>query len=141
MWYLPYLPTLPSSISLKKIENIESQTPMKSTIYLIDTEVLSYIFSMLLCPKCEQCTILLGEHVSSKKGLSSSLFLKCSNCNFNREFHTSVLCGKAFDVNNRIVYTMRTLGHGYAGIQKFTNLMNMPKPMAEKNYNRTAKKK
>ena len=49
------------------------------------------------------------------------------------------LCGKAFDVNNRIVYTMRTLGHGYAGIQKFTNL-NMPKPMTEKNYNRTAKK-
>ena len=44
------------------------------------------------------------------------------------------------DVNNRIVYTMRTLGHGYAGIQKFTNLMNMPKPMTGKNYNRTANK-
>ena len=38
------------------------------------------------------------------------------------------------------MYTMRTLGHGYTGIQTFTNLMNIPIPMTEKNYNRTAKK-
>ena len=36
---------------------------------------------------------------------------------------------------------MRTLGHGYAGIQKFATLTNMPNPMTEKNYNRTSKKK
>ena len=83
-----------SSISLKKIENIESETPHEkhniSGYRLIDTEVLSYIFSMLLCPKCEQFTILLGEHVSRKKGLSSLLFLKCCNCNFNHGFYTSL---------------------------------------------------
>ena len=32
---------------------------------------------------------------------------------------------------------MRSLGHGYAGIEKFNTLTNIPKPMAVKNYNKT----
>ena len=37
-----------------------------------------------------------------------------------------------FDINFRTDYTMRTLGHGYSGIKKFTQLMNMPKPMTQR---------
>ena len=95
---------------------------------------------MLSCPECKQQTIKLGDHVSRKQGLASLLFLKCDTCEFEYDFYISNHCGKAFDINNRTVYTMRTLGHGYAGIEQFTTLMNMPKPMTEKNYRKTAKK-
>ena len=36
-----------------------------------------------------------------------------------------------------MVYTMPSLSHGYAGIEKFNTLMNIPKPMTVKNYNKT----
>ena len=32
---------------------------------------------------------------------------------------------------------MRSLGYGYAGIEKFNTLMNIPKPVTVKNYNKT----
>ena len=70
---------------------------------------------------------MLGDHICRKQGLSSLLVLKCTNCKFIEEFHTSKTCGRGFDINSRIVYTMRTLGHGYAGIEKFMHLMDMPK--------------
>ena len=34
----------------------------------------------------------------------------------------------------------KSLGHGYAGIEKFHTLMNIPKPMTVKNYNKTVSK-
>ena len=33
-----------------------------------------------------------------------------------------------------MVYSMRATGQGYAGIEKFTMLMNMPMPMTNNNY-------
>ena len=35
---------------------------------------------------------------------------------------------------------MRVLGHGHSGIDKFTSLMNMPKPMTQNNYDKIAAK-
>ena len=32
---------------------------------------------------------------------------------------------------------MWSLGHGYAGMEKFNTLMSIPKPMSAKNYNKT----
>ena len=32
---------------------------------------------------------------------------------------------------------LRSLGHGYAGNEKFNTLMNIPKPMTVKSYNQT----
>ena len=43
-------------------------------------------------------------------------------------------------INKRTVYTMRVLGHGHSGIEKFTSLMNMPKPMTQNNYDKIAAK-
>ena len=41
-----------------------------------------------------------------------------------------------FDINKRTAYTMRVLGHGHSGIEKFTSLLNMPKPMTQNNYDK-----
>ena len=35
---------------------------------------------------------------------------------------------------------MRSLGHGYAGIEKFNSLMDIPKPMTVNNYKKTVSK-
>ena len=38
----------------------------------------------------------------------------------------------------RIVYSMRAIGQGFAGLETFTTLMNMPRPMTKNNYNKIA---
>ena len=53
-------------------------------------------------------------------------------CLYN-EFYTSDNCDKGFDINNRTICAIRVLGHGHTAIEKFTLLMNMPKPMTLKN--------
>ena len=35
---------------------------------------------------------------------------------------------------------MQSLGHGYAGTEKFHTLMNIPKPMTVNNYSKTVSK-
>ena len=50
-------------------------------------------------------------------------------------------CGRGlFDINKRTVYTMRVVGPWSSGIEKFTSLMNMPKPMTQNNYDKIAAK-
>ena len=40
---------------------------------IIDTEILSKVVSLLMCPQCENCTLYLGDHHRKKKGLASLL--------------------------------------------------------------------
>ena len=77
------------------------------------------VIGMLSCPQCGRSTLSLGDRLSKKQGLSSLLFIKCLNCKYTKEFHTSVPCGRGFDVNKQTVYTMRVLGHVNSGIEKF----------------------
>ena len=44
--------------------------------------------------------------------------------------------GKSFEVNMRVVYSMRSCGQGFAGLEKFNFGMNMPKPMTRRNYDK-----
>ena len=76
-----------------------------------------------------------------KKGwLSSLLYLKCptSSCRYVSEFFTLAKINRGFGINQQIV--MRSLGHGYAGTEKFNTLMNIPKPMTINIYNKTVSK-
>ena len=67
------------------------------------------------------------------------MIIKCSQCNIISEFNTSKRAGRGFDVNKRLVYTMRVLGHDHSGLEKFAHLMNMPKPMNQNNYDKCIK--
>ena len=42
--------------------------------------------------------------------------------------------GKSFEVNQCLVYGMRTLQKRYAGARKFCSIMNMPPPPTEKAF-------
>ena len=108
---------------------------------MIDMEVLSDVMTLLCCPNCKNPGLKLLEGSSKKMGLSSFLNIVCENCDHISDFHTSKKCGssKSYDVNRRAVYTMRAIGQGFAGLEKFTSLMNMPKPMTQRNYDKIVK--
>lgn len=129
-----------SSISSQKVQEIHISSSKNITGYrFLDMEILCSIFKEVSCPKCYQQKLLLSENIGHKKGLSSMLVLNCS-CGYVREFCSSNLCGKGYDINRRIVYAMRSLGQGHTGIEKFTTLMNMPRPMAVTTYNKIVDK-
>lgn len=141
------LPSTPEkTVSQKKIQDIATDTPKQSDSKItgnriIDVEILSDIFHELNCPSCNAGKLRLHEKLNEKKGLASLLVLNCSNdqCDYEKDFYTSKHCrGKFFDVNTRIVYAMRSIGQGYASIEKFNALMNLPKPMVATSYKKNS---
>ena len=133
-----------STASFRKIQDIqgvscstpktESRQPITGYRFM-DMDILANIMSSFLCPACCNHTLLLKENFSEKMGLASSLEVACE-CGFSKKFYTSKLSGRGYEVNRRVIYAMRSCGQGYAGIQKFTMLMNMPKPMTANNYDK-----
>ena len=130
-----------STASSRKIEPINASTPTSTEPItgnrIIDMEVLGIVFNMFPCPSCSKVELKLSENISKKKGLASLLIIQCQACSFFHEFYTSLPSDhNSFDVNKRIVYGMRACGQGYAGLQTFTSLMNIPKPMTANNYDK-----
>ena len=129
-----------SSVSERKIESIETSTPSSSSRItgnrVIDMEILSSVISMLLCPSCKLGSMKLSEVYAKKKGLASCLLFQCSRCSYFLENHTSRSNDNSFDINTRAVYSMRACGQGYAGLENFLSLMNLPKPMTPNNYDK-----
>ena len=100
---------------------------------------ISDVFSEMFCSLCAKDNLKLSESFLSKKGLSSHLYLTCS-CGHEKKFYTSQTCGNfGFDINRRTVYAMRAIGQGYAGIEKFSVMMNLPKPMSASSYDNIVK--
>ena len=136
-----------STSSFRELQPILNLTPQKNAYVqnkdvigyrIIDCSILSDAVSVLSCPTCFQTTLAITENISKKRGLACELSIFCSKCKYRNNFYTSKLLNQKgiFDINTRTIYTMRTLGIGYSGIQKFTTLMNMPKPMTSKNYDK-----
>ncbi|XP_065650235.1 uncharacterized protein LOC136078392 [Hydra vulgaris] len=136
----------PSS-SLRKVEAVISSTSKNYTItknkvltgyIIIDCSILSDVISVMSCSTYFQTTLAIIENKSKKQGLACELSIICLKCKYQNDFYTSKLINKKgnFDISNRTVYTMRTLGIGHSGIKRFTTLMNMPKPMTPKNYDK-----
>ena len=102
-------------------------------------DILSDVFSEMFCPLCATDNLKLSESFLSKKGLSSHLYLTCS-CGYGKRFYTSQTCGNfGFDINRRTAYAMRAIGQGYAGIEKFSVMMNLPNPTSASSYDNIVK--
>ena len=99
-------------------------------------EILSFIFSVLGCPKCCKYELNLGETFSKKEGMASSLLLTCKNCGYSKEFYTPISNNNSFDMNIGTVYSMIACRQGYAGLEKLTVCMNLPKPLTTDNYDK-----
>ena len=97
---------------------------------LVDMEILSSVFSSLRCTDCGSFSLTLTENQFKRSGCASCLRLFCENCGWRSEFHSSKKQTQSFEVNRRLVYTMRSLAKGHGGAKKFCTLMNMPPPSA-----------
>ena len=95
-----------------------------------------FLFSELQCPNCVVHNLSLEENLFEKMGCAAQLVLKCSMCDYERGFQTSKKCGKGYEVNRRLVYSMRQCGVGYGGIKKWATFMNMPSTMCQTSYDK-----
>ena len=62
------------------------------------------------------------------------LTVKCTAFDFCNYFYTSRSYDSTFDINTKAAYSMRAIGQLYSGLQTFTSLMNLPKPVTADNY-------
>lgn len=129
-----------SSIASKKIEGISPRKQKNiSGFRFVDMEILAEVISTLPCPSCSS-PVLLSERCNKKQGFASMLEITCSTCNYINPFYTSKVhtAKRYYEINHRMVYAMRACGQGHGGMETFTSLMNMPKPMTQKNYDKMA---
>ena len=139
----------PYTVSHKKVHEIVSATPKSSDSIsgyrIIDVSILKSIFELMKCPECTSSCLTLGEIFERKKGHASFLVVNCTACDYATDFYTSqsikdgVKGQNSFDVNTRIIYAMRACGQGHASIEKFSTLMDMPRPMTQNNYDKVVK--
>ena len=105
---------------------------------LVDMEILSSVISSLRCADCGFLTLTLNENPFHRSGCASCLRIFCENCGWKNEFFSSKKQTKSFEVNRRLVYTMRSLGKGHSGAKKFCTLMNMPPPSGAKPFQKSS---
>ena len=105
----------------------------------VDMELLSIAVSSMSCAECAHFTLMLSENHLERKGCASSLRAFCENCGWKHVFWTSKKQTKSFEVNRRLVYSMRSIGKGHSGAKKFCTFMNMPPPPTARAYQKNAR--
>ena len=130
-----------STVFERKIETIDNSKPTfdERSITgnrIVDMELFAAVIHMLGCPFCKNTSIVLQEDYEKKKGLASLLTVKCTSCNFFTDFYTSRSYDNTFDINTRAARSLRAIAQGYSGLETFTSLMNLPKPVTANNYDK-----
>ena len=110
---------------------------------IMDMGILSDVIECLACPECSTVGIQLPQS-KSRQGLAIEYFLRCTNvdCSWEKTFFPSIKpehC-RSFDINKRIIYAMRRIGVGLAGIKTFLALMDLPSPMSHSAYDKLSNK-
>ncbi|XP_032238287.2 uncharacterized protein LOC5512949 [Nematostella vectensis] len=105
----------------------------------VDMDILSNIFALLRCGDCGEFCLVLGEDEHNRKGCASKLRLTCQNCDWKHITYTSKVQGQSYEVNRRLVYSMRTLGKGHTGARKLCLLMNMPPPPTARAFTKNSR--
>ncbi|EDO36497.1 predicted protein [Nematostella vectensis] len=105
----------------------------------VDMDILSNIFALLRFGDCCEFCLVLGEDEHNRKGCASKLRLTCQNCDWKHITYTSKVQGQSYEVNRRLVYSMRTLGKGHTGARKLCLLMNMPPPPTARAFTKNSR--
>ncbi|XP_068672674.1 uncharacterized protein [Montipora foliosa] len=135
------------SVSSKKLltkgdlieEKPFTQEPTITGFRFVDMEILSSAFSAMRCADCGDFGLVLSEKYCQRKGCASSLRVLCESCGWKHEFCTSKKQTLSYEVNRRLVYSMRFIGKGHSGAKKFCTLMNMPPPPTARAYQKNAR--
>ena len=93
--------------------------PSLLLLFVIDMDIKSNIVAVVTCSHC--CCLSLALFEIKKQGLEFQLKLICTgdNCTWPYICWTSKKKSRNFDVNRRIIYSMRGIGNGYQGLKKF----------------------
>lgn len=130
------------SASASKIGDVPKPTVNQDKLNgyrFIDIAILSTIFQMLLCKECFECQLEFLEDSSKRVGCASCLSLTCKSCGWTETFFTSEKMGYIFEINQRMVYSMRSIGCGLSAMNRFCYTMNMPSPVGTKPYSKHTK--
>ena len=123
--------------SQKRTYNYKSQ-PVTGYRF-IDMELLSSAFQLLRCPECSNS---ISFHEVNKQGCAHLLLLTCC---WEHEFWSSKKINSSrsksanknnsgFDINKRLLYSMKNCGQGFSSMEMFCYLMDIPKPSTHNNY-------
>lgn len=83
--------------------------------------------------KCKTCDGNIKFETASTRGLGFKLVVKCDSC-ADHFIPSSPFLQHSYEINRRFIFTMRVLGLGLAGAQKFCGLMDMPNFLFEHTY-------
>ena len=119
----------------------------KNCYVLFDLSILKDIFEQFItCPTCSN-TISFDHLVDQKQGLSNQFLIKCTECHWEKDFHSSKEVDKStkaeqrvkkgFDVNLRFTLAFRKIRKGHQSMTRFCHLMNMLLPMGYASYTNT----
>ena len=126
--------------SRRRLLSIEKDDAKATGYRILDMEILSGIFRLLICPECmSKESLMLEDDLSKKNGCANHLKLVCEECCWFHIFYTSKQTKGTFEVNRRLVYGMRSIGSGYTGAKKFCAVMNIPTLPTKNNYGKMNK--
>ena len=127
----PVLPNEEAAIDLDGVTELSENE-------IINMSILSEVIGELLCPECKQSGMKIYDEM--RYGLATKCKLFCP-CSFESVFWTSPkVDGRAFDINQTMVYALRSIGVGLSGAQTFFSQMNLPPPISCSAYNKIQKK-
>ena len=113
------------SASSKKINlNTSGSVPEDTEKHYRIVDFVQVFSSVSSVVKCAECDGKVEFKCCQKEGLGFSIQVKCSNCN-PRYIPSSQKIGHRYEINTRFAFTMRTLGVGLAGCNKFCGLMDL----------------
>ncbi|KAH9384177.1 hypothetical protein HPB48_026170 [Haemaphysalis longicornis] len=99
---------------------------------VVDISIFSDVFLSLACSECLKTSLKLEER--SKRGISSTCAVVCTDCGFELVFNTSRRVADANEYNVRLFYPMRQLEKSRAGAETFSKVKNMPAPPCHSAY-------
>lgn len=80
--------------------------------------------------------MFLTQDSTCKRGIVSKLVLKCEKCDVQNSCMSSGVTNKVYDINMRLVYSMRCIGKGQKAARTFCGVMNFPShPARFERYN------
>ena len=132
--------SLPKTRAFTKLSSHDIPQLLKEDItgnLILDMFSLSNLISILGCPQCKQSSCMELSK-SLKQRLTSKMTVKCS-CLWEHSFRALQklpFMSQGFNINYiySIVYSMSRCGQGFAGINRFNALMNLPPPFKSNNY-------
>ena len=96
----------------------------------------SALSQQMICKECggfNSCLVMEDKH-TKRKECASHLRVRCIECSWVYTFYKSKQIHHGFDVNRKLVYTMRSIGQGHASLKRFFAHINMPAPLGYTAY-------